>query len=130
MRHRTILMSDRKSQASFRMNHDLDEERAIVRIGFPWWLRPLLMKEVAAITLGRRIWIRADARSESLLRHELMHVRQMRDLGIIRFGWRYLREYVRNRLGGMPADAAYRNISFEREAFAAETYNPGTGREG
>lgn len=54
----------------------------------------------------------------------------MSDLGLLRFVWRYLREYVRNRLSGMPADAAYRNISFEREAFAAETYNRRTGKEG
>jgi hypothetical protein len=105
-------------------------EQAIVTIGFPWWMRPFLRKGVVAITLGRRIWIRPDARSDALLRHELTHVRQMRELGILRFGWRYLREYLRNRVGGMAADDAYRNISFEREAFAAETYNPGTGREG
>ena len=99
-------------------------------MSFPWWMRPFLMEGVAAVTLGRRVWIRADAYSEALLKHELTHVRQMRDLGVIRFGWRYLREYFGNRLGGMSADDAYRNISFEREAFAAETYNRETGRDG
>ena len=78
----------------------------------------------------RRIWIRAGQESEALLRHELVHVRQMRALGVIRFGWLYLGEYVRNRLAGMRPDDAYRNISFEREAFAAETYNRRTGKEG
>ena len=112
------------------MNGDLNEERAIVRIGFPWWMRPFLMRGVAAITIGRRIWIRAGEESEALLRHELTHVRQMRDLGVIRFLWRYLGEYVRNRLGGMSAVDAYRNISFERESFAAETYNRRTGKDG
>jgi hypothetical protein len=112
------------------MTRDVNEEGAIVRSGFPWWMRPFLMRGVAAITLGRRVWIRAGAESEALLRHELTHVRQMRDLGVIRFLWRYLREYLRNRLGGMSADAAYRNISFEEEAFAAETYNRRTGKEG
>ena len=66
---------------------------------------------------------------ESLLRHELTHVRQMGDLGLLRFGWRYLFEYFRNRFSGMAVDAAYRNISFEREAFAAETYNRRTGKD-
>lgn len=99
-------------------------------MGFPWWMRPFLTRGVAAITIGRRIWIRPEAHSDALLRHELAHVRQMRDLGLIRFLWRYLGEYIRNRLGGMSADDAYRNISFEREAFAAETYNPGTGKDG
>ena len=118
------------------MNGDLNEEGAIVRIGFPWWMRPFLMRNVAAITIGRRIWVDVRLASaspdglESVLHHELVHVRQMRDLGLIRFGWRYLREYVRNRLGGMSAADAYRNISFEREAFAAETYNRRTGNDG
>src|SRR5438477_8367988 len=39
----------------------------------PWWLRPFLLRGVAAITLGRRIYIAsnipADAR-ERVLRHE------------------------------------------------------------
>lgn len=88
------------------------------------------MRGVAAITLGRRIWIRAGEESETLLKHELTHVRQMRDLGLIRFAWRYLGEYVHSRLAGMSSGEAYRNISFEREAFAAETYNRGTGKDG
>ncbi|HEX3108656.1 MAG TPA: DUF4157 domain-containing protein, partial [Thermoanaerobaculia bacterium] len=91
---------------------------------------------VAAITIGRRIWVDvgwASARPDglkSVLRHELVHVRQMRDLGLLRFLWRYLREYFRNRLAGMSSGDAYRNISFEREAFAAETYNRRTGKDG
>ena len=93
-------------------------------------MRPFLMRGVIAITLGRRIWVRSAPVEESLLRHELTHVRQMRDLGLIVFGWRYLFEYFRHRLSGMPGDAAYRNISFEQEAFAAETYNRRTGKEG
>ena len=99
-------------------------------MGFPWWMRPFLMRGVAAITIGRRVWVRPDAYSDGLLRHELAHVRQMRELGVLRFLWRYLGEYVRNRLNGMSADDAYRNISFEREAFAAETYNRRTGNDG
>ena len=114
----------------FVLNADLDEERAIVKTGFPWWMRPFLARGVAAITIGRRIWVRADAQSDALLRHELVHVRQMRDLGLLRFAWRYLREYFRNRRAGMSSDDAYRNISFEREAFAAETYNRRTGKDG
>ena len=91
---------------------------------------PFLARGVAAITIGRRIWVRAGACSDALLRHELEHVRQMGELGLIRFLCRYLGEYVRNRLSGMSSDAAYRNISFEREAFAAETYNRRTGKDG
>ena len=105
--------------------------RAIVRRRFPFWLRPFLFRNVVAITLGRRIYLSPHASEgslESLLRHELTHVRQISRMGVVRFYWRYAIEFVRNLLQGMSLDAAYRHISFEREAFAAETYNrvPGT----
>lgn len=92
-----------------------------LRIGYPRWL--LLPRNVLAITLGRRIWIaRAlpEAELEALLRHELVHVRQMERLGVVVFLLRYLGEYIANRVRRMGHDAAYRAISFEREAFAAE----------
>jgi hypothetical protein len=96
---------------------------AIVRRGFPRWLRPLLMRNVIAITLGRRIWIADHVRDEdfaSLVRHEMVHVRQMARLGLVRFLWRYILEYIRNRLRGLSHDDAYLAVSFEVEAFAAE----------
>ncbi len=102
----------------------LERATAIVRIGFPWWLRPLVRRDVAAITLGRRIYIDAAHRSEALLRHELVHVRQAGELGLIPFLWRYVSEYVRSRRRGMDHDEAYRGISFEIEAFAAEKDEP------
>jgi hypothetical protein len=97
---------------------------AIVRIGYPWWLRPFLHRNTIAITLGRRIYIAAEHASDALLRHELVHVRQAGELGMTRFLWRYIVEYLRNRRRGMPHDAAYRAISFEAEAFAAEDEQP------
>lgn len=104
------------------------------------------MRDVEAITLGRRIylserpapsaqspagspghlapgtghWQLGAGRCEALLWHELTHVRQMREAGLLRFGWRYLCEYLRNRRSGMGSAEAYRNISYEREAFDAE----------
>jgi hypothetical protein len=92
-----------------------------VRVGYPRWL--LLPRNIAAITLGRRIWIARELpppQLETLLRHELVHVRQMERLGVVRFLARYLGEYAANRLRRMGHDAAYRAISFEREAFEAE----------
>lgn len=92
-----------------------------VRIGYPRWL--LLPRNVAAITLGRRIWIARElppADLDALLRHELVHVRQMERLGVALFLVRYVGEYVANRIRRMDHDAAYRAISFEREAFAVE----------
>jgi hypothetical protein len=95
-------------------------KEAIVRVGYPWWLRPFLHRRTIAITLGRRIFVAEGHASDALIRHELVHVRQAVELGLPRFLWRYVAEYVRNRRRGMSHDAAYRAISFEAEAFAAE----------
>jgi hypothetical protein len=89
----------------------------------PRLARLFLPRNVVAITLGRRIWIAPElppAQLEAVLRHEMVHVRQMKALGVPRFLCRYVGEYLRNRLRGMNHDAAYRAISFEREAFAVE----------
>jgi len=79
---------------------------------------------VAAITMGRRIYIAVGEESDTLLRHELAHVRQAEELGVVRFLLRYVAEYIRNRRIGMRHEAAYRAISFEVEAFAAEHDEP------
>jgi hypothetical protein len=97
--------------------------RAKVRFGYPWWMRRVLFANVAAITIGRRIWISPSIDSRSLaplVRHELVHVRQFAQYGLARFLWRYLAEYVQLRRSGLSSSAAYAAISFEREALAAE----------
>lgn len=99
------------------------ESHARVRIGYPWWLRPFLMRGVVAITLGRRIYVRealASAAFERLMKHELAHVRQVHRLGLPRFLWRYVAEYARNWRRLRDGHAAYAAISFEIEARAAE----------
>jgi hypothetical protein len=97
----------------------------LIRIGFPWWMRPWLWQEVVAITIGRRVWISERARDlEPLVRHELVHVRQMGEVGVPRFLWTYMRHYVRNRCRGMPHHQAYLAIPYEVEAFAAERAKP------
>lgn len=76
-----------------------------------------------AITLGRRVYVARDVDENDfprILRHELVHVRQIAQLGILRFYWRYLVEYVANRRAGMSAGEAYRRISFEQEAHIIE----------
>lgn len=97
----------------------IETARARVCLGYPWWLRPFLQRDVIAITLGRRIYLRGIV-SEATLRHELAHVRQVSELGLIRFLWRYLREFLRNWWKFGNATSAYANISFEIEARAAE----------
>ena len=99
------------------------ESNAKVRVGYPWWLRPFLMRGVIAITLGRRIYVREAMASKSferLLKHELAHVRQVHRLGLLRFLWRYLSEYARHWRRLRNGQAAYAAISFEIEARAAE----------
>ena len=106
------------------------DANAIVRWQFPRWLRPFLMRDVVGITFGRRIYLASratESQIDSLLRHELAHVRQINRIGLVTFYWRYGVEFARNVCSGMSVDNAYRHISFEREAFAAETYNRGPG---
>ena len=90
---------------------------------FPWWLRPFLQRSVIAITLGRRVYVSARVTGDELqrlLRHELTHVAQINRLGVIRFYWRYVGEYIALRRSGLKAFEAYRRVSFEQEAAAAE----------
>jgi hypothetical protein len=101
----------------------IEASRALVRFRYPFWLRPLLLRGVVGITLGRRIYLAAGLppdRRERFLRHELKHVEQINRHGLLGFYWRYVREYIANRRRGMPPAAAYRSISFEVEALAAE----------
>ena len=89
----------------------------------PPWLRLFLARGVIAITLGRRVYIAAsvaEGEIEQLVRHELVHVGQIARLGMVRFYWRYIREYVSLRRRGFSSAEAYQRISFEVEAFAAE----------
>ncbi len=61
-----------------------------------------------------------SALSSKTLAHEMVHVRQVRKLGWLRFYWKYVVEYFKWRLKGMDADLAYRTTSFEREAYDAQ----------
>lgn len=78
-----------------------------------------------AIVFGRRVFLAAragasvfsgGAEAAPLLAHELAHVRQYRRLGSAAFLGRYVGEYMGRRLRGARHAAAYRAISFEREA--------------
>lgn len=78
---------------------------------------PCLTPGVAAMTVGRVILLRSDhADDTALLAHELVHVRQWRELGAVRFLWRYLGAYARSRLSGLSHQRAYEAIPLEVEA--------------
>lgn len=52
--------------------------------------------------------------------HERIHWEQIKRDGVLRFYSRYLQEYFRLRLKGLKHDAAYRGISYEKEAYSQE----------
>ena len=102
------------------IEEEIERAGAIIRYGCPRWLQLFVRRGVAGITLGRRIYIREKTAGRRLLLHELQHVRQIERLGVLRFYTRYLREYASHRRRGLPPEEAYRRISLEIEAFAAE----------
>jgi hypothetical protein len=78
---------------------------------------PFLTPGVAAMTFGRVILLRRDHRGDdALLAHELVHVRQWRELGAARFLWRYLSAYARGIRAGLGHQKAYEAIPLEVEA--------------
>ena len=104
----------------------IESSAARVRLGFPFWLRPFMQRDVIGITLGRRVYLsprlleRKDEEFHRIVRHELAHVRQVKQLGLPRFLYRYVAEYLSHRRRGLAGRAAYDAISFEREAVEAE----------
>jgi len=88
----------------------------------PALLRRLWGKGIHAMTLRNRIYIDPglliDSLSTSggLLVHELVHVRQWHDLGVLGFLRRYLGDYLRGRFKGIGHRQAYLDIGLEQEA--------------
>jgi hypothetical protein len=81
------------------------------------WVGGPVPPGAAAITLGSLIIVRKHAADNArLLRHERVHVRQWRTLGLFGFLRRYLGAYFRWRLYGYDHWAAYRRIPLEVEA--------------
>jgi hypothetical protein len=82
-----------------------------------WLLVGVAAPGATATTLGPLILMRRrGVGNPRLLRHELEHVRQWREQGVVGFLVRYLGAYVRWRLRGYPHWAAYRRIPQEIEA--------------
>jgi hypothetical protein len=75
-----------------------------------------------AITLYPFVFVRrrSDMHDPVLVNHEKIHLRQQAELLVLPFYVLYLLEYVRGRLKGLSHYEAYRQISFEREAFDME----------
>ena len=82
---------------------------------------PVLSPGMAGMTLGRLILVLRDddlSGRRILLAHELVHVEQYAELGMVPFLWRYLREYFVNLWRLRNHRRAYLAISLEVEARA------------
>lgn len=78
---------------------------------------PVLTPAIAGMTLGRWILLRrGHDHDANLIAHELVHVRQWRELGAVRFLVRSLGAYARGRWRGLGHRAAYEAIPLEAEA--------------
>lgn len=58
--------------------------------------------------------------SRRIVSHEEVHLDQIKREGAIRFYRRYLVEYLQGRMKGLSHDEAYRDISYEKEAYLKE----------
>jgi hypothetical protein len=59
--------------------------------------------------------------SAELIRHEEIHLQQLRRDGVRKFYLQYLKEYFQGRRRGLSHFEAYRQISYEREAFGDDS---------
>ncbi len=78
-------------------------------------------RSTAAMAMAGVIWVRPDLLAPGrlppgLLVHELVHIRQWRRMGRVRFLRRYLGAYAAGRLRGLSHQEAYMSIPQEDEA--------------
>ncbi|MEN8928854.1 MAG: hypothetical protein ABF242_01365 [Flavobacteriales bacterium] len=84
--------------------------------------RFMIFRKYSAITLWPFIVVNKKRKGEKvLLNHERIHLRQQIELLIIPFYLWYFTEFVFRYFQYKSWDLAYRNISFEREAYANES---------
>ena len=80
---------------------------------------PVLTPGIAGMTLGRWVLVRrGHEHDRDLIAHELVHVRQWRQIGAARFLVRDLGAYAGGRRRGLGHQAAYEAIPLEAEARA------------
>jgi hypothetical protein len=82
----------------------------------------LIPKGYRGLTVFPFVFIkyRFDKENKVLVNHEKLHIRQQLELLILPFFVWYFVEYAVRLLQYKNANLAYRNISFEREAYANE----------
>jgi hypothetical protein len=91
---------------------------------FPRWIGRLGPGWVAAMAMPWAIYLRPELLAADdlviarTIAHELVHMRQWKTLGPVRFLYQYVSAYVRNRLNGADHRQAYATIPLEKEAYA------------
>jgi DMSO/TMAO reductase YedYZ heme-binding membrane subunit len=82
----------------------------------------LIPKGYRGLTLFPFVFIKyaLDSKNKVLINHEKIHLRQQLELLVLPFFVWYFVEYAVRLLQYKNANLAYRNISFEREAYANE----------
>lgn len=77
---------------------------------------PKVLK-VDGITIYPFIFFASKDPSDTLVRHEMVHVEQIKYYGWLRFYASYLIEYLSYRVRGDSKNVAYNKISYEVEAY-------------
>ena len=72
---------------------------------------------VQAIVLYPFVFFAEKNPGDILINHEMIHITQIKKLGVLRFYFHYIREYFSGRQKGLNHHEAYRSISFEKEAY-------------
>lgn len=78
---------------------------------------------VHAIVLYPFIFFADKNPEQVLINHELIHVEQIKNHGMLKFYFLYLKEYVVLRFKGKKHNEAYKAISFEEEAYRRQNEN-------
>ncbi|MEM8924989.1 MAG: hypothetical protein AAGD35_15900 [Actinomycetota bacterium] len=99
---------------------ELAERVRIIRV-------PFLFGPYSGMALGRFVLLKRDVADDGwspLLFHELVHVRQWTELGVVGFGYRYIRQFLAGLVAERNWNDAYLAIEAEVEArrLTAEWY--------
>lgn len=80
---------------------------------------PFIPGGYSGMTLGKAVLLATDVSPDgdsALLAHELVHVRQWNEQGVLGFSWQYVSSFARNLYTERGWNAAYQQIDAELEA--------------
>ena len=114
------------STKGYILNRDLAKRVRVIQMPLPDWMNATA-RGTGGMTLGRFIFLnsrqpwrdRSRSGRSPLIAHELGHVRQQDQAGVIPFLSKYFSDYARNRRHMSP-DRAYHNLPDELDANATE----------